>query len=304
MGTYDAVEALEELNARYIELLNSKEFIQGNRILHQKEKLRSFDIKGILSRYHKYLIERKVVAKLAKSDNRIFVNEGKAVANPPRGVVYTCITKGYDIAKDPLLLGNNLEYICFTDAYDSNCYYWKMIDIPEAAKKCYGGSVNRYCKMHPFDLFPDYSYAIYIDGNVQTISDLTRLYSVASESKTGIAMHLHSRRDCVYKEAEACSLYKRGNVRNIQSLMNRYRQEGFPENFGLLECTIIVVDLKNANAKKIFAEWWNELNICNTGRDQLVFPYILWKNGFAINDVGILGNNEYKNPKFFIYPHS
>ena len=39
-------------------------------------------------------------------------------------------------------------------------------------------------------------------------------------------------------------------------------------------------------------------------RDQLIFPYILWKMNYKIDDVGSLGNNEYRDPKFKFIKHN
>ena len=77
-----------------------------------------------------------------------------------------------------------------------------------------------------------------------------------------------------------------------------------PAHYGLLEATIIVVDLKNEIAIKLMNEWWDEFNYWKSGRDQLAFTYVLWKNGFTLNDVGILGNNKFINPKFRIGSHA
>ena len=139
-----------------------------------------------------------------------------------------------------------------------------------------------------------------MDGNVQVVSDLTALTEIAKCSKIGIAMHKHPARKCAYVEAQVCIASKRGNADAIKKQMERYRKEGFPENFGFCEATVIATDLRNPNAKQIMECWWNEF--CNTGsgRDQLSFPYVLWKNGFSINDVGLLGNNILFNPKFRI----
>ena len=78
------------------------------------------------------------------------------------------------------------------------------------------------------------------------------------------------------------------------------QKEFMPEDsdFGMVEATIIIVDLNNPIAKKIMDDWWYELLRSHSGRDQLSFPYVLWKNGYHISDVGCLGNNRRRNPKF------
>ena len=159
-------------------------------------------------------------------------------------------------------------------------------------------------KFHPYSLFEnDYDYAIYIDGNVQLISDITGLYRIAKESPLGIALHLHSERDCVYNEAIWCKINRRGNIKKIEEALSKMKSEGFPEHFGLFEATIIVVDLHNQVGKHIMELWWKEFIKSECGRDQILFPYILWKNNYDIHSIGVLGNNEYFNPKFRIFSH-
>ena len=45
-------------------------------------------------------------------------------------------------------------------------------------------------------------------------------------------------------------------------------------------------------------EWWIEFNKSIVKRDQIVFPYILWKNGISINDIGCLGESVDRDGKF------
>ena len=79
--------------------------------------------------------------------------------------------------------------------------------------------------------------------------------------------------------------------------------EKFPRNFGLFECNVIVSDLNNDKSKRILDAWWNEFLNTDVKRDQLIFPYVLWKLGYKFNNVGYLGNNVYKNYKLHINNH-
>lgn len=85
--------------------------------------------------------------------------------------------------------------------------------------------------------------------------------------------------------------------------MKEYLQQGFPKKFGMLEATIIVTDLKNPVAKKILDDWWKEFISTKSLRDQISLQYVVWKNNFRIDDIGVLGNNLYKNPKFRVNIH-
>ncbi len=77
-----------------------------------------------------------------------------------------------------------------------------------------------------------------------------------------------------------------------------------PTNYGLLECNVIVSDLKSENSAKILDEWWKEFVNSNSMRDQISLPYVLWKLKYNIEDIGNLGNNVRNNPKIQIIKHN
>jgi hypothetical protein len=161
---------------------------------------------------------------------------------------------------------------------------------------------NRYVKFHPKELFPNYDYAIYIDGNVKVVADVRRL-AKSTQVLSGIAMFNHCLRDCLYEEAEACSHYGKGNRRYIAEQVKKYRSQKFPPHFGLKEATVIFSDLNNANSSKFFKKWWNELCESKSMRDQLAFPYSVWSEGFDMSSIGSLGENVYLNRFFRVYSH-
>ena len=71
----------------------------------------------------------------------------------------------------------------------------------------------------------------------------------------------------------------------------------------MLEATVIIFNLKSQECQKLMSEWWKEFLNSDSKRDQIALPYILWKNKNQISDVGYLGNNVYKNPKFQVESH-
>lgn len=91
-----------------------------------------------------------------------------------------------------------------------------------------------------------------------------------------------------------------GNSEKIRQQIELYQKEKFPSEFPLFEATVIVVDLKNEHAKVIMDAWWKEFNRSESKRDQLSFPYVIWKLGYSGKDVGCLGTDVKLNPKFRI----
>lgn len=304
MNSKEVNEILERVNTEYNSVVNSKEYNLGRRIYKYLNYLKTFNIKAMIGG-----VKQSKSAKLATKHVTVkkpehFFNKGEVCEDGIKGVVYTCITGGYDCVKEPLFAGHNLDYVLFCDdTKKEGLRFWEAREIPAFEEVGGKNLKNRYCKMHPFDLFPSYDYAIYIDGNVNVVADISVLYDVARKSKIGIAMHQHPDRDCVYDEAKTCVALGKGDKDKIEIQMKEYESLGFPHNFGLCEATIIVFDLHNPVAKEIMDSWWSDFNIRESGRDQLSFPFVIWKNGYSIDDVGCLGDNKKYNLMFRVSGH-
>ncbi len=287
----NCIELIEKQNEEILHL--------HNLLRRRKYTLKYFlNPKNTFNLFCDYWIARKI-RKLKKNDcEEFFYANGDDLDNEKKVAVYSCIVNNYDKLSEPLLNDSLLDYYCISDSKNSTQSTWKNISIPLTVNCSKPGMINRYCKLNPWLFFENYDFSIYVDGNIEIASDIRCLCSIAKKSKTGIAMHSHYYRDCIYNEAIACKIAKRGNIEAIKKQMIRYRQEGFPEHFGMVEATVIIVDLKNDIAKKIMTEWWDELLKSGSERDQISIPYVLWKNGYKISDIGCLGNDVRKNPKF------
>ena len=251
---------------------------------------------------HKSKIEQKTI-KENQSKNSIVEEMGESVEDK-KIVVYTCITGNYDNVAMPLYRNNNVDYIMYTNQQDvKNVGLWEKRDIPENIKKLNDNVlINRYIKMHPHELFKDYDYSIYIDGNIRTVSDISSFVNKVNEV-TGLALHRHSARNCIYEEVKACKLHKKGNIANLEKQIQKYNDEKMPHNYGLLEASVIVTDLNNTNSLKIENTWWDEFVDSKSYRDQISLIYVLWKLGFKVDDVGNLGSNVRANNKIEVLYH-
>ena len=307
MKEQDWIAALEKSNQEYIEsqASESPEMLLARKLLTLKRDF-PFHIMRWYKARHQYLeTQRKSfpVSHPVPPEKRFYFSA------PPvhgkKGVVYTCITAGYDLPIEPLFQDPALDYVLFTDDLnvEGKSVWAKRPISNELPVRETGNQTNRRYKLHPFDSFPGYDYAIYIDGNVRIMSDITALYRCAEQAKLGVAMHRHAQRSCLYEEALWCEYNHRGNQEKMRLQIDAYRREGMPESFGLWEATIIVTDLKNPLARQALSLWWEEYSRWGSGRDQIAFPYVLWKNGWRPEDVGCLGNDEYHNPKFRINAH-
>jgi len=315
MNDKEYIESVEKLNSEYISLVRSTEYkkytsgITVRRLLKDKQYSTLFD-------YYYDLLIKKFKKRLVRTKNEdinqnyLFYDndELKDVVlkdiKDKKKVVYTCVLGDYDTVDDPLLLTENTDYIIYTDK-DIRSDIWKVRDIPKDIYDKFNGDltlINRYIKMHPFELFKDYDYALYVDGNIRVVSDMNPVFS-KSDNMTGIGIHLHNHRYDLYDEGLYCIKRGKGNRKKIISLLKKIKEEGFPRYYGLCECCIFSVDLKNKIANKIMDDWWNSFYESGAMRDQLLFPYVLWKNEILVEELGILGTNVEVNPKFRKKPH-
>ena len=291
---------IEQINLDALELRKTKQYLIYKKKQIGKKVLKKKGIISFLYHCFKYNIIIKMNKKEAKTNGEYHYD---LIDDEKQVIVYTTIIGDYDEIQEPVFIPKNCKYVLFTDNKQIKSDKWEIRPIPENIEKIQNGTlINRYIKMHPKELFENYDYSIYIDGNVKTVSDISKIVG-ACNTKTGIAIHRHCTRKCLYKEAKFCMLFKKGKIDKLSKQIKRYKKEGFPKNYGLLECNVIITDLKNDNSTKILNNWWEEFLKTGSNRDQIALPYILWKQGYKIEDVGNLGNNIYLNPKFIVNEH-
>lgn len=296
----EILKQLEEINLESLEYRRTRNFLKYRKKETGKKILKE---KGLVKYLYNCFKMNQILKmnKIESKNNGTF--EYDKVCEDKKVIVYTAIIGKYDNVLEPVYVPSNCKYVLFTDNKDINTDKWEIREIPDNIKKL--GSnilINRYIKMHPRELFEDMDYSIYIDGNIKTIGNIRELLGAAN-TQTGLAIHRHSVRNCIYEEAKICMLFRKGNFNKLRKQLNRYRKEAFPKQYGLLECNVIITNLKNVRSEEILNEWWNEFIKTESYRDQIALPYVLWKMGYNLEKIGNLGNNIYLNSKFKVVEH-
>ena len=83
--------------------------------------------------------------------------------------------------------------------------------------------------------------------------------------------------------------------------IKRFKQEGYPENNGLITAPILIRKHFDNEVTKVMEAWWNIVNT-ESKRDQLSFNYVAWKLNF-INFTYIDGSVRSGNPWFYTISH-
>ncbi|MFH1769724.1 MAG: glycosyltransferase domain-containing protein [Parcubacteria group bacterium] len=220
-------------------------------------------------------------------------------------VIYTAIFGKYDVLHEPEFIPKGFDFVCFTDM-DLESKTWDIRKVqpvhedPMRSAKIY--------KILPHEYLPEYEYSIWADGNMLLRGDANELIDKYLND-VNIAMYDHSQtkmdsRNSVYEEGEM--LFKRekeGKRKDdpelIKKQLERYKQEGYKGDNGLISGMIIVRRHNALDVIDAMEAWWNEIED-NSKRDQLSFNYIAWKKN--LNFVYVEGDS--RDNRYFLWlPH-
>lgn len=213
-------------------------------------------------------------------------------------VVYTCITNRYDVLKEPLVVNDEWDYICFSDE-DIKSNTWKIIRIPNDASEEVGQLVQRKLKILVHRYLSPYDISIWIDGNVQTKIDPETIYQMYYTKPFNTIAHPF--RTCVYSEFDAVSSQRKDSPDRIERLKQKYLKEGYPKNHGLIQSNVIIRNHNHDSVIALANNWWKLMKE-HSHRDQLTFNYVMWKFPNLSKHVSMFGANSLKN-EFNFYQH-
>ncbi|KAK9010622.1 hypothetical protein V6N11_043502 [Hibiscus sabdariffa] len=137
-------------------------------------------------------------------------------------------------------------------------------------------------KMLPHRLFPHAKYSIWVDSKSQFRRDpLGVVEALLWRRNSVLAISEHGARSSVYDEAKAVVHKHKATPEEVEVQMTQYRKDGLPEDKrfngkkALNEASVIV--RKHTPLTNMFmCLWFNEV-VRFTSRDQLSFPYVLWR---------------------------
>lgn len=221
-----------------------------------------------------------------------------------RMAVYSCMVGSYDDIKEPIFRFPDTDYYMVTDGSVPCNSAWTKIDINgiTATKGLDNIRKARYVKTHPHILFPDYEYSIWVDANIRIVGDL-RKYIRYLGSTIPFASNWHPSRNCIFDERKACSFASKGNTREMKSQVADYKEKGMPRHYGLIETNVIVRRHSDERVISLMEDWFDEIQRHST-RDQLSLPFVLWRAGYKLSDVGFICSQIRENPDFIVTGHS
>ena len=192
-------------------------------------------------------------------------------------VIYTCITGGYDSIIEPTYVTADFDYICFTDNTSIKSNVWEIRPLPKETEGLSQVKQQRFVKINPHLFLSEYDLSIWVDGNVGIESNLNEFLRKTLKDDISVYVPKHPSRDCIYKEARVVIAMGKDKAINVNPQVERYKQEGFPKSYGLLQSNIMLRKHNNEDCIRLMEDWFKEIKN-GSHRDQLSFNYACWKN--------------------------
>ena len=204
-----------------------------------------------------------------------------------RSVVYTVAIKGYDMPTLHSYVAPQWDYACFTndEALLSLGHYgvWQL--RPLAREEATDALANRWHKLHPHILFPQYEASIYIDSKVDVRTSFL-FEEIEKRKEARLLAPIHGECRCIYKEISRCLKEGKETKENAAKVRRMLKDAGFPKNYGLTENSIVYRTHNDEAVISLMEEWWGILSSISH-RDQLSLSFLLWKRGIAVSCVAL-----------------
>ena len=167
---------IKQLNADYLQVRKSGYYRLGFEIRQTASMIKKGEFGKIRKEFSAWRAEKKVKRKEFPGTKCTSCIVKGNFFSDSRIAIYTCIWGAYDDLIEPDCVPDNCDYFAITDREVPEGSAWKKLDVSAFSDRLAGmtnAQINRYFKMMPHLLFPDYEYSIYVDGNVEIVSDLT-----------------------------------------------------------------------------------------------------------------------------------
>lgn len=178
-------------------------------------------------------------------------------------VCYTAIFGDYEELKEPSIIPEGWEFICFTDQPLKsdvwNIIHMNVFDTPQRTA--------RWVKIMGWI---DWQYSMWVDASFQINIDLNGWWDTRFKSPFSSARH--PLRSDIYAEARSCIVNNRGDNGKVQLQEDKYRSLSFPMHTGIITSGIMMRE-NTPECIKLHEAWWKELSEQSV-RDQLSFAFV------------------------------
>lgn len=225
--------------------------------------------------------------------------EDKTYMQTCKAVVSTCAFGGGDDLYQPIgMTEASLRKVCYVAFWDEITRStqetegkrigedhmigkWRIVvvrNLPFVDQRLNG----KIPKMLSHRLFPRARYSVWVDSKSQFRRDPLGVFeALLWRTNSVLAISEHGARGNVYDEGNAIVKKHKATPEEVEVQLNQYRHDGFPSDNrlngkkALAEASVIVRE-HTPSTNLFMCLWFNEV-VRFTSRDQLSFPYVLWR---------------------------
>ena len=202
-------------------------------------------------------------------------------------LVLTSITDGKDKLINPPQVFDNCDYIAFVDKnYDVKVWEQRPVLKFSSLDRYFNRRNAKIYKILSAIMFPQYEYIIWEDGTHQLKMDPQLIIDEYGDNHD-ILIFKHPNRKCLYEEMSAVAQWNLDYKELVDNQFRYYKSLAVPNNLGLYEMSTFIVKTSNAT-KEFQTMWWEQITKFSS-RDQISFPFCLWKMGSRLKRKNLKG---------------
>jgi hypothetical protein len=207
-------------------------------------------------------------------------------ASGSRLVIYTALFGDYDELFQPSPeQAASCDFVIFTDQ-PSIPVPWRRAQVdfasPDNSKR------NRFHKLLPHRLFPQYEWSLYLDANIDLRANPIEFLDRYCRLGPAFFVFPHPVRTSIAEELGACIQGRRDDAVLMLRQVARYLDSGFGHAFPLTENNVLLRRHNDPDLVALSEAWWEEVR-SKSGRDQLSLPYVVERSGYK--DIALFGND-------------
>jgi len=204
-------------------------------------------------------------------------------------LILTSNIGGKDTLIDQVNIFPNCDYIALVDSYqNSNSWIQHQSFNFSHIDKHQNRRNSKLYKVLSSWIFNEYDYIVWIDATQHLKYNPQEL--IERHGDFDYLLFKHNDRNCIYDEIDIVSQLNLDTADVLSNQSEYYRLENMPTNYGLYEMGFHIKKV-NQNTMNLDLMWFEQISKFSS-RDQISFPYCLWKMKNTIKTMYV---GEYEN---------
>ena len=177
------------------------------------------------------------------------------------------------------------DFICFTNMKRLKSNTWDVRYVDELEVPGNNAKSSYYYKWQTHKVLPKkYDEMIWVDSSFNNINmhEIDAMVQEFRDSGKALYIEKHPANNSLMGELALNVKLNKDDINKMQNQVQRYFNEGYREEYSrMVETGLSIRKIKDVGLQSVCDTIWEEMKPeDNTKRDQLIYDYAVWKNGF------------------------